>query len=68
MEGALVVLDDYLWPDHPRDSAEHPAEGIDAFVNAHRHELEVVHKGYQLVLRRTVPEFRGFAWANATSS
>jgi predicted O-methyltransferase YrrM len=64
--GAVVVVDDYQWPNHPRRSPEHPAEGIDAFLSVHRHELEIVHVGYQLCMRRTTPAFCGFEWMDAT--
>ena len=63
--GGLVIFDDYCWPNYERRSAQHPAEGIDAFVAAHRHELEVVHSEYQLAVRRTAPAWRGFEWASA---
>lgn len=48
-----------------RDSPEHPAEGIDAFLSTHRHELEVMRTSYQVFVRRTVEAFRGFEWGDA---
>ena len=64
-EGGWVIFDDYAWPNHARDSAQHPAEGIDAFCWAHRDELEIVHVEYQLAVKRTAPACRGFEWRDA---
>ena len=60
--GGIIILDDYERPEYERHSGKHPAEGIDAFVHAHREELDVLHVGYQLTVRRTVPALRGFEW------
>lgn len=64
-QGGIVIFDDYEWPNHERTSPQHPAEGIDAFVSVHREELEIVHCGYQLAVRRIVPAFCGFEWRGA---
>lgn len=64
--GGVVIFDDYEWPNHARTSPEHPAEGIDAFVSAHREDLQIVHCGYQLAVQRTAPAFCGFEWRDAT--
>ena len=57
-QGGVIVFDDYLWPDHPHDSPLHPKPGIDAFLAVHSHELEVLHRGYQLMARKLVgPRF-----------
>ena len=47
----IMVFDDYLWGD-PRDILHRPKVAIDAFVNMFAEEVEVVHSGYQLVVRK----------------
>lgn len=60
--GGLMILDDYRWkgfkdPSRPALPDELlPGLAIDAFVSANRNDVEVVLKGYQMVLRK-----RGFA-------
>jgi uncharacterized protein len=52
--GGLLVVADYAHaPDAPRELR--PREAADAFVVANWRDLEVVHLGYQLVLRKRVP-------------
>ena len=60
---AIVIFDDYAWPSHAADSPQHPSEGIDAFVHTHRHELKVLHRGYQIIVQKTTPTFIGFVWS-----
>jgi predicted O-methyltransferase YrrM len=47
----LVVFDDYMWGD-PRDILHRPKPAIDAFCNLFAEEAEIVHVGYQLVVRK----------------
>ena len=47
----LMVFDDYLWGD-PRDILHRPKPAIDAFCNLFAEEAEIVHVGYQLVVRK----------------
>ncbi len=47
----LMVFDDYMWGD-PRDILHRPKPAIDAFCNLFAEEAEIVHVGYQLVLRK----------------
>ena len=32
----------------------HPARGIDSFITLHEGQFELLHKGYQVILRKTV--------------
>jgi predicted O-methyltransferase YrrM len=54
--GGLLLLDDYWWvgPDDSRPFPEElrPGPAIDAFVTAYRNEIEVIHRHYQVVLRK----------------
>ncbi len=50
-EGGLMLLDDYGWNlDFPQELR--PMVAIDAFVTAYRYRVQVVHRGYQAVLRK----------------
>jgi predicted O-methyltransferase YrrM len=48
----LMVFDDYLWTPNARDILHRPKIAIDAFTNLFAEELEIVHIGYQLVVRK----------------
>ena len=48
----LMVFDDYLWMPSTRDILHRPKLAIDAFVNIFAEEVEVVHAGYQMVIRK----------------
>jgi len=47
----LMVFDDYMWGS-PRDILHRPKPAIDAFCNIFAEEAEIVHVGYQLVVRK----------------
>jgi predicted O-methyltransferase YrrM len=47
----IMVFDDYLWGD-PRDILHRPKPAIDAFVNIFAEYVEVIHVGYQLIVRK----------------
>jgi len=54
--GGVLIFDDYAWEGR-RGSAPLPEElrpqlAIDAFVTANRYSLELVHRGYQLIVRK----------------
>jgi len=59
-QGALVIFDDYEWSDEPPDSMSHPRRGIDAFLALHTGDYELLHKGYQVILRKTAEMRIGF--------
>jgi predicted O-methyltransferase YrrM len=48
----LMVFDDYLWSPSARDILHRPKAAIDAFCNLFAEEAEIVHVGYQLVIRK----------------
>ena len=48
----LMVFDDYNWMPSPRDILHRPKLAIDAFVNIFAEEVEIVHVGYQMVIRK----------------
>ncbi len=50
LEG-MMVFDDYAWG-NPRDALHRPKIAIDAFTNIFGETAEIVHVGYQLVVRK----------------
>jgi broad specificity phosphatase PhoE/predicted O-methyltransferase YrrM len=56
-KGGLLVFDDYEWPTE-QVGPLHPKPGIDAFLQIYAHELEILHRGYQIIVVKTVgPRF-----------
>jgi predicted O-methyltransferase YrrM len=47
----IMVFDDYLWG-NARDILHRPKPAIDAFCNIFAEEAEIIHVGYQLVVRK----------------
>ena len=47
----IMVFDDYLWG-NPRDALHRPKIAIDAFTNIFGETAEIIHVGYQLVVRK----------------
>jgi predicted O-methyltransferase YrrM len=47
----LMVFDDYMWGD-PRDALHRPKIAIDAFTTIFGETAEIIHVGYQLVVRK----------------
>eukprot|EP00967_Tisochrysis_lutea_P128025 scaffold218535_cov21-Tisochrysis_lutea.AAC.1 len=63
--GGYMLFDDYLWPTKGAPSSwpcspasssspDHPKLGIDHFLSTMGAELEVIHKGYQVLVRKVV--------------
>jgi len=50
-KGGIMVFDDYLWGDMSKPNHV-PKPAIDAFVNIFIEELQIVHLGYQLIVRK----------------
>ena len=47
----IMVFDDYMWG-NPRDILHRPKPAIDAFTNIFAEEVEIIHVGHQLVVRK----------------
>ena len=58
--GALFIFDDYEWDSEPFTSINHPARGIDTFLELHAGQFNLLHRGYQVILRKTVDMRIGF--------
>lgn len=51
MQDGIMVFDDYLWGP-PRDALHRPKLAIDSFVNIFAEQVDVLHCGYQFVVRK----------------
>ena len=49
--GGLMVFDDYKWYTRWADDMR-PQIAIDAFITAYRHQLKLVHRGYQVIVEK----------------
>jgi predicted O-methyltransferase YrrM len=52
--GGYMVFDDYKWRLSPRVRSR-PKIAIDAFLSVFQEELELIHKGYQVIVSRRAP-------------
>lgn len=50
-QGGILVFDDYMWGE-PRDILHRPKIAVDSFLNVFAEQVEVVHVGYQMVIRK----------------
>ena len=52
--GGVMIFDDYLW-EHPKDKPARvsPKSAIDGFLSSHVTRLQVLHKGWQVIVRKT---------------
>ena len=67
-QGGLIIFDDYRWDREPITSMHHPARGIDAFIALHEGQFELLHKEYQVILRKTVKMRIGFLHKSLSSN
>jgi lipopolysaccharide biosynthesis glycosyltransferase/predicted O-methyltransferase YrrM len=63
--GAIFIFDDYLWDAQPYDSPHHPKPGIDAFMELHKNDFEIISSSYQMVLRKKTKMNIGFLVENS---
>lgn len=54
--GGFLIWDDYLWAVPNRGRRHSPKQAIDTFVRLHRKRMSIVHRGYQVIIRRKVPK------------
>lgn len=52
--GGIIIFDDYLWTD-PGGKGLPPKIGIDAFLATHEGLYELIHKDWQVILRKPLP-------------
>ena len=53
-KGGIMAMDDYDWRDGPTEDKDLPRQAIDAFLLCYAEELAVLHKGYEVVVRKVV--------------
>ena len=53
--GGLIIFDDYEFT-FPENPEQNPKLGIDTFVSMYQNQLEVIHKGYQLIVKKIANE------------
>lgn len=52
-KGAIVVFDDYEWQHPPETKHELPPKpGVDAFLALWQSQYELLHRGYQVIIRK----------------
>jgi len=53
-DGGIMCVDDYLW--NRADVPSRPKEAIDEFLGAHKPELEILFKDYQVIVKKLCPK------------
>lgn len=51
-KGGIIIFDDYEWNAYPDKPHHNPKMAIDAILDIYQDELEVIHKGYQIAVRK----------------
>lgn len=51
LKHGVLIFDDYCWDQYP-EKYNNPRLAIDAFLSCYKPELEVLHKGYQVIVRK----------------
>lgn len=49
--GGVMIFDDYSWGDMPRFQ-DRPKTGVDAFLSAYADEIDILHTGYQVAVKK----------------
>ncbi|MBI4430810.1 MAG: class I SAM-dependent methyltransferase [Candidatus Omnitrophica bacterium] len=50
--GGLIIFDDYLWERGELPDELRPQIAIDAFITAFSNTIEIIYKGYQIILKK----------------
>ena len=50
--GGILIFDDYSWKRNEFPKHLRPEIAIDSFINAYSNHIEIMHKGYQVFLRK----------------
>ena len=51
-DGGILIFDDYLWLAKQVPENLRPQVAVDSFITAYRTSLEVIHRGYQVFIRK----------------
>lgn len=52
MNGGILAMDDYLWDAPTKDVMDSPKPGIEAFLNLYHRQFELLHAGYQIIIKK----------------
>lgn len=53
--GGIMAFDDYKWDDPLQNQEGRPKEAVDAFLALYADQIELLHRGYQVWLRKKLP-------------
>jgi predicted O-methyltransferase YrrM len=53
--GGIMAFDDYMWDDPAENQEGRPKEAIDAFLSVYRDQVELLHRGNQVWIRKKLP-------------
>ncbi len=51
-DGGILIFDDYNWEEQRFPVEKRPQTAIDSFITTYRNYIEVVHHGYQVVIKK----------------
>src|SRR5215471_16567432 len=57
--GGILIFDDYLWMYSRYDTKKNPCRAINLFLRLMRGEYQILHAGYQLMIRKTAAAGHG---------
>lgn len=54
VDNGIMIFDDYQWtpPEHKENPLLSPRWGIDKFLKLYEDKIEILHKGYQVIVKR----------------
>jgi predicted O-methyltransferase YrrM len=52
-EGGIMILDDYEW-DHFEEEYNNPRIAIDSFLKSYQSQLEIIHKHFQIAVKKVI--------------
>ncbi|CAG8741307.1 12921_t:CDS:1, partial [Dentiscutata heterogama] len=54
-DGGIMIFDDYEW-DRYKEEYNNPKIAIDAFIKCYNPQIEIIHKGYQITIKKIIRE------------
>lgn len=54
VKNGIMAFDDYEWNHPSNDPAKRPKNGIDKFLDQHSKDITILHRGYQIWLRKMI--------------
>jgi predicted O-methyltransferase YrrM len=53
--GGMIIFDDYQWEGYRDQPLKHPAPAINTFLSIFQDKINVIHKGYQVIIQKKSP-------------